>query len=374
MAYTTIDNGSAEFYAFLYTGTGNTGATLEKTFDGPVDIEPGQLWMAKRTAGGNMHNIVSNEYAGPDTFWLASDGGDLVRNDGILTTYNTDGFTLATQNQGGYYHNENNSQYICWAFKKTGASNATNTQGSIQSTVRASQAQGISYVAWAGTGSDGTLGHGLGARPKLIQMMPLDGPGDGNTQKPYWWDANTDGYGIACGLNDSSAAEENDINGLVTADISGEGTATLFSVKAQNSSSANVNASSLNYLAICHIDVQGFKKIGQYVGNGNADGTFVYCGFKPALIWVRPISRSGYTLGFDNARNPINTDSGEPIGMAGDGVRAYSDANTKIDILSNGFKWRTAGSNFNGNGETYAFCAFAEDPFVTSTGTPTTAR
>ena len=98
------------------------------------------------------------------------------------------------------------------------------------------------------------------------------------------------------------------------------------------------------------------------------NGNFVYCGFKPALIWVRPISRSGYTLGFDNARNPINNNSGEAIGMAGSSNRAYTDANTKIDILSNGFKWKTTGSNFNGSGETYAFCAFAEDPFVTSTG------
>jgi hypothetical protein len=374
MAYTTIDNSESELLCYLYTGTGDTGANRSLTFDGSVDLEPGQIWMAKRTSGGNMHNILETEYHGAGYHWLATSTTGLSGpNEGNCDSFDSNGITLDTTNQGSYYQNEDNSEYVVWAFKKTGASNTTNNDGSITSTVRANQAAGMSYVHWDGTGANGTIGHGLGKRPKLIQVFQ-DTNVSNHTLRPYWWDANTDGYSIRGQLNAAENVEENNLNGLVTADVSGEGTSSVFSVLEQSSSFNDVNNSSYSYLAICHTDVQGFKKIGEYIGNGNANGTFIYCGFKPALIWVRPIDRTGYTLGFDNVRNPFNADSGEPIGMHGASNAAYSDANTKIDILSNGFKWRTTGSNFNESGKKYAFCAFAENPFVTSTGIPTTAR
>ena len=375
MAYTAIDNGESEVLCYLYTGTGNTGANRSLTFDGSVDLEPGQIWMAKRsTSTANMHNILETEYHGAGYHWLATSSSGLSGpNAGNCDSFDSNGITLDTTNQGSYYQNENNIEYVVWAFKKTGASNTTNNDGTITSTVSANQAAGMSYVHWDGTGANGTIGHGLGKRPKLIQVFQ-DTNVNNHTQRPYWWDANTDGYSIRGALNDAANAEQNTNNGLVTADVSGEGTSSVFSVLEQNSSFNAVNKSGYSYLAICHTDVQGFKRIGQYIGNGNANGPFIYTGFKPALIWVRVMTRTGYTLGFDNARNPINQETGEIIGMQGASNTATSDANTKIDILSNGFKWRNSSTNFNSAGETYAFCAFAESPFVTSKGIPTTAR
>ena len=51
---------------------------------------------------------------------------------------------------------------------------------------------------------------------------------------------------------------------------------------------------------------------------------------------------------------------------------ASTDGN--LDFLSNGFKPRTADGGFNGSGSTYIYMAFAENPFVTSTQIPVTAR
>lgn len=378
MAYTTVDDSDSAYQNFLYTGSGNTGSTIPRTLNGDVDMKPGMIWMAKR-GSGNMQNIMENEILGPGYHWLQCDTGDSKGpNQGNCASFDTNGFTHSTVNQGSYYHNESGVPYVCWLFKETGVSSVSNTSGTITSSVRADTTHGISYVRWTGTGANGTIGHGLGKRPKLIQMVPIQvTANNGNTNKPWWWDANTDDYNISGQLNAAYLAELNtgsNLNGIVTADRSGEGTSSVFTVKQANSSYNNVNETGQDYLAICHSEVQGFKRIGEYLGNGSTDGQYVWCGFKPAVIWVRAISAQGYTLGFDSARNPYNKDTGLAIGMHGASNTEYSDANTKIDFLSNGFKWRQGSANFNASGVKYAFFAVAENPFVTSTGVPTTAR
>ena len=377
MAYTTIDNGEEKFLSYLYTGTGNTGANRSLTFNGSVDLKPGQIWMAKRsTSTANMHNILETEYHGAGYHWLATNSSGLSGpNQGNCDSFDSNGITLDTVNQGSYYHNENNIEYVVWAFAEIGTSAVSNTDGDITSQVIADQNVGMSYVRWSGNSTDQqTIGHGLGKRPRLIQVFQ-DTNVNNHTDRVYWWDANSWNHVIKNALNAASGTETDGANGRVGAfDGSSQGTSTHFTVFSGNSSYTATNQTGYNYLAICHTDVQGFKKIGKYYGNGSTDGTFVYCGFKPALIWVRAMNRTAYTLGFDNARNPVNDNTGEQIGMAGASNTAYSDANTRIDILSNGFKWRNAGSNFNQAGIRYAFFAVAENPFVTSTGIPTTAR
>ena len=49
--------------------------------------------------------------------------------------------------------------------------------------------------------------------------------------------------------------------------------------------------------------------------------------------------------------------------------------NNKIDFVSNGFKIRAGNeTTTNASGGVYIYLAFAENPFVTSTGIPATAR
>ena len=375
MAYTNIDNGEEKFLSYLYTGTGNTGSNRALTFNGSVDLKPGQIWMAKRsTTTANMHNILETEYHGAGYHWLATNSNGLTGpNEGNCDSFDSNGITLDTTNQGSYYHNENNIEYVVWAFAEIGGSPVTNTDGDITSSVLADQSVGMSYVHWSGNSTNNqTIGHGLGKRPRLIQVFHEPNV---HTDRPYWWDANSFNHVIRNRVNAAGNTESDSAFGRVGAfDDGSQGTSSIFTVFSGSSSYEATNQTGYDYLAICHTDVQGFKKIGDYIGNGSTNGTFVYCGFKPALIWIRPMNRTGYTLGFDNARNPDNRDSGEAIGMAGASNTAVSDANTKIDILSNGFKWRTTGSNFNESGIRYAFFAVAESPFTTSTGIPTTAR
>ena len=111
--------------------------------------------------------------------------------------------------------------------------------------------------------------------------------------------------------------------------------------------------------------------MGSYTGNGNADGTFVYTGFKPAWILIKRSSTAGNDWGlFDNKRLGFNVDNEELRPNTND----VEQTDDRLDILSNGFKIRLAGAGFNASGDTFIYMAFAENPFVTSTGVPATAR
>ena len=377
--YTTIDNSESAFQTFKYTGTGTTGSTLARTFDGSVNLKAGLFYQMRIESDGYATNIMECEYTGAGVHWLSSSGdakgssysGGTKEN---LESFDTNGFTHATTNQGSYYHNQDGDEYIVWAWSETGASNSTNNDGSITSTVRVHPTAGFSFVNWTGTSADGTIGHGLGERPKACWIYPIQvASNNGNTQRVWWWEANSDGYNINNGLNESSRVEANNTNGVVTAHSSGEGTSTVFTVKEGNSSYENVNHSSQNYMAICWKEVQGFSKFGSYIGNGDDNGTFVFCGFKPALVMIRAMDRAEGTFCYDNGRNPTNDDTSYIMGV-NDNQRHFADTNTRFDFLSNGFKLRDNGPARNTSGTKYGFCAWAENPFVTSTGIPTVAR
>ena len=375
MAYTTIDNSEEHFQILHYTGNGSTSSGISRTFSGSVDLKPGLTYHHKYSSN-NLYNqnIMENEYTGPGTHWLAS-SGDSVANDGITASFDTNGFTHATQNLGGYYHNQNGESYGVWAWSETGASNVTNTDGDITSTVRAHPTAGWSIVNWTGNSTDDqTIGHGLGKKPDAVWMYPIQvASNNGNTQRPQWWSANSANHNFNTGLNENDT-ESDSTNGRISARGSNNrGTSTIFTVRVGNSSYENVNHSSQNYMAIAWTSIQGFSKFGKYTGNGNANGVFVYTGFKPALIICKRVGGNTDFRCFDNKRDPINKDSGGSINFTSNTGPEIRDANTKIDFLSNGFKLRTSNAALNAI-EDYAYGAFAENPFVTSTGVPTLAR
>ena len=126
MANTDIDNGEEHFQILHYTGNGSTSSGITRTFDGSVNLKPGLMYHHKYAGGGNYHNIMENEYTGPDTLWLTS-SGDSVANEGTAASFDTNGFTHSTNNLATYYHNENGKSYGVWAWSETGVSNATNT-------------------------------------------------------------------------------------------------------------------------------------------------------------------------------------------------------------------------------------------------------
>jgi hypothetical protein len=136
--------------------------------------------------------------------------------------------------------------------------------------------------------------------------------------------------------------------------------------------SGGVNGSSANYIAYCFAEKKGYSKFSSYVGNGNSDGTFVYTGFKPALVIGKSTGRGEDWFMFDSTRSPTNVVDNY---LAPNTSYAESSTLTTFSFLSNGFKLRTSGSYSNFSGDTLIYMAFAENPFVTgASAIPTTAR
>jgi hypothetical protein len=204
------------------------------------------------------------------------------------------------------------------------------------------------------------VGHGLGVAPKMIICK-----GRSFSTSAHWLTYHEAmGNTSAMKLNLTSAKETTHYYWNNTSP-----TSSTFSLGA----GTEANTSSATFIAYCFAEKKGYSKFGSYTGNGNADGTFVYTGFKPAWIMVkRTDSANNWTIQ-DSTRDPENPvflyfsadDSDAEAGVIAEG---------QLDFLSNGFKLRQTYGSHNASGGTYIYMAFAENPFVTSTGIPTTAR
>ena len=360
MAYTTIDDPSAYFQVETYTGA---GANTSVTFSGNSDLKPDWLWLKNRSAGyahaafdsnRSLGSAVNAPFLEPNDTSAENSNQNWWNstNNGI----NTDGFQFGSVSE----HNLNNlgSEYVAWAWKANGGTTASNSNGSITSTVQANTDAGFSIVTYTGTGSAATVGHGLGVTPDMIIFKNRSGA---NVWATYHQSL---GNNLKLELNGTGAQDADGafMNGTLP-------TSSVFSVGA----SANTNTGSSNYVAYCFNNVQGYSKFGKYVGNGDANGPFVYTGFKPAFIMFKKSSDSGDNwMMYDNKRPGFNvTDQAlHPNSSAAE----YDNANANLDILSNGFKLRSSFGWVNQNTHTYIYMAFAENSFVTSTGIPTTAR
>jgi hypothetical protein len=335
MAYTDIDKPSDYFNTKLYTGNGGT-----QSISG-LDFAPDWVWIKDRDGGVAFHRLVDNVRGA--TKLLYSNGTNAEDTDATsLTSFNSDGFTLSSG--GGV--NASATNFASWNWKANGTGVA-NTDGTISSTVSANTTAGFSIVTFTGTTSNQSVGHGLGVTPVLFIVKSRS---SGN-----WWVYTTiiDGSLDFLSLNTTNAA------GNASQDAS---TSTVFY---QNQSNASV--------AYCFADVKGYSKFGSYKGNGNADGTFVYTGFKPAMIIAKQSSGGQSWQIHDTARDTFNLAT-RVLFPNNSSAEQNSSANGALDILSNGFKWRMADADQNGSGSTYIYMAFAENPFVTSTGVPATAR
>ena len=345
MAYTTIDKPTDYFNTVLFSGN-----ETARSITG-VGFQPDWVWIKDRSQSYNHHLFDSVRGA---TKRLKSDVADAEStNAQTLTAFGSDGFSLGTDNAT----NGNGSNVVSWNWL-AGGSASSNTDGDITSSVSANTTAGFSIVSYTGTGSTDTIGHGLGAKPSVILVKKRNGSANWymyhhkNTSAPE-----TD----FLTLNSTAATSDNANNWNDT-----EPASSVFSVGA----SGTTNPSSGTMIAYCFAEKKGYSKFGSYTGNGNADGPFIYTGFKPAWVLQKNISATqGWQLQ-DNKREGYNGDNDllQPHDSA-----AESGVN-RIDILSNGFKVITTDAGQNTSGATYIYMTFAESPFVTSTGIPTTAR
>jgi hypothetical protein len=354
MAYTNIDLPTDYFNTVLYTGNGTTDYAITG-----VGFQPDWLWIKER--GGTGSHILVDAVRGVSSsstpfIKTNSSGAEVSSNtNDFIKSLDSDGFTLGADS---YFTdvNKNSSTYASWNWKANGTG-VSNTQGSIASTVSANTTSGFSIVSYTGNATAGaTIGHSLGTTPSMIIAKRRSGIED--------WAVYHKSMGASKYINlNTTTAEQSSTsrwNGT-------EPTPFVFSVNTHES----VNASGDTYIAYCFAEKKGYSKFGSYTGNGSTDGTFVYTGFKPAYVMMKNASQSGKWLMMDTKRDVDNVCNHR---LFADVNSAESTAANMIDILSNGFKLRTSDTDHNASGDINIYMAFAENPFVTSTSIPTTAR
>jgi hypothetical protein len=353
MAYTTIDKPTDYFNTKLYTGT---GATHNIT---GVGFQPDWSWLKCRS---NLegHELYDSVRGVTKMLTSNSDSAESTQST-ALTSFDSDGFTLGSD----FEVNASGRTFVSWNWLAGGTA-SSNTDGSITSSVSANTTSGFSIVSYAGNSTAGaTVGHGLGSAIKFLWVKNRDDSGENHT---IWHQDIPNTNALFLNSTDASASYTTRWNSTTP-------TSSVFTVGTSN----GVNGSGKNYIAYCFAEKKGYSKFGSYTGNGNADGTFVYTGFKPAFIITKSSSTGGtyYNWGmWDTARSPSNVNNKILAANTSDDESNPSNlgANQNIDFLSNGFKHRSADVVNNQSGVTYIYMAFAESPFVTSSGIPTCAR
>ena len=340
----TIEDGSAHFQASLWSGN-SSSQTVNQS--GNSNFTPDKVWIKDRNFGniGNIFDAVRGSNKG-----LALDTGTEDTNaNGVTLGSGSIAFTGAGDTGD---INASSRTYVGWQWL-AGNSTASNSNGSITSTVSVNQTAGFSIVSWTGTEANATVGHGLGATPKWVIVRNRSGGG--------WY------------VGHASAG----FNYEVRLDETGNrsGSATLFNETAPTSSvfsvgtAAGTNGDGNNMIAYCWAEIPGFSKFGSYEGNNNADGTFIELGFKPALFITKNIDATGAWLMFDSAREPFNL---MDLPLEADDAKAEAaSGGREFDFLSNGVKAR-GNSSYANSAHTFIYMAFAEHPFAGST--PATAR
>jgi len=371
MAYTTIDNPADHFNTILFTGdiVDSDGTGHDQAVTG-VGFQPDWVWHKCRSHA-NQHiwaDSIRGQGGSPtQMLGLASqdNGPETTANtNGWIESLDSDGYTVTSGNDSSSKSNNagaNGRTYVGWCWKcSTAFSNdaSATSVGSIDSSGKINADAGIAIITWTGTGSAGTIAHGLAAVPKFIMVKNRT---DSSTDWYCYHPANGNTHSIL--LNSSGAkvgAYSDNWNNTSP-------TSTVFSVGSSNSTGGS---SSDNMIAYIFADVKGYSKVGSYTGNGNADGPFVYTGFKPAWVMFKPDASADWTI-VDNKRNTFNTVADKTIN-ANIGT-AEHDGSMDLDFLSNGFKIKNANTDNNHSG-TIIYMAFAESPFVNSNGIPNNTR
>jgi hypothetical protein len=349
MAYTTIDDGSAHFTTTLYTGNASTNAITNSANAG--DFQPDWVWLKSRNSA--THHRLYDSSRGALKNILSSAANTEATTANSLTSFDSNGFTLGSDDNS----NQNTKTFVAWQWKANGGTTSSNGDGNITSTVQANTTAGFSIVLFTGNATAGqTVGHGLGVKPEIIFAKNRS---NGNNWNVYAETVDNTGDNTLT-LN-GTGAKNNSFN--MWNDTAP--TSSVITLGDRN----ETNGSSHNMVFYCFNSVKGYSKFSSYTGNGNADGTFVYMGFKPAFILIKRDASESWIIS-DTTRDPFNKTTAEEYILANSSGAAA--AGLQYDFLSNGIKFR--GTSQNESGATYYYFAFAEHPFVSSKGVPVTAR
>ena len=332
--YTTVNDAGAYFKTVLYTGTGSSlGVT-------GVGFQPDFTWIKNRDA--TDFHVLTDAVRGVTKYIKSNDTTAETTNVESLKTFDSDGFTVGTQVEV----NTNTEGLVSWNWKADGA--GSSGSGSLTNTRSTNTTSGFSIIKYTSTQTtDSTIAHGLGSAPQCILIKQLGGT---NT-----WIVNnssqTNQYFI---LNTTASMAGFDWIGVDATNITLKPTWGEMNITG-------------DFICYAWKDIAGYSKFSSYEGNANADGAFVYTGFRPAFVICKTTSGGSWWM-FDNKREGYNFDN-DPLVAEDTTVEATTDM---IDLLSNGFKMRIATDP--NKTEPYIYMAWAESPFVNSKGAPTNAR
>ena len=349
MAYTTIDNGEEHFNTILYTGDGSADNDITG-----VGFAPDWVW-AKNRGAADAHWVLDSTRGA--TKGLYTNGTAAENTQNHLISFDSDGFSVGNQANG---LNTSSNNYVAWNWKANGGTTSSNSNGTITSTVQANTTAGFSIITYTGNFTNNqTIGHGLNQAPEALFIKNRD-------SSTSWVIYNK---GLNFPTKDLVYFNSNPSNDH---DPTFNDTAPSSSVITMGAYSFN-NKSGDSHVCYAFHSVKGYSKFGAYIGNGNADGPFVYTGFKPALL-ITKVDNSGNWFIVDNKRDTDNEVQEILFPNLSNAETTGSSGSNRFDFLSNGFKVRGNGSAINvGSNRTFYF-AFAEHPFVSSKGVPVTAR
>jgi len=323
------DNPTKQFNVVLFNGNGSSNAVTGLGF------QPDLIWGFTRSGSQDKRMVDStrggSERLHSNTANAASTGTV------VISAFGTDGFTA----NGGQFNNDNGKTCGAWCWKAAGGTTSSNSSGTITSTVQANTKGGFSIITYTGSGSNATIGHGLSAKPNFF--MVKDRARGGESWNVYHSSLGATKY---LTLDTDAVAETNSNRWNDT-----EPTDSLIGLGTND----NTNGSS-TYVCYAWHNVEGYSRFGKYTGNGNADGPFVYTGFRPRMIFVKLTGSAGNWWVEDTARNTFN-----PV----DKYIAWDQGTTEasgipVDFLSNGFKLRTSSGDFNSSGATIVYGAWGD--------------
>ena len=349
MSYSNIDKSTNFFNTKLYTGNGGTQSITG------VGFQPDWSWFKKRNNAADSSLIDAVRGVRKS---LTSNNAEAEYTETTgLASWDSDGFSF---DGAGYDHvNTNGDTFASWNWKAgTAVSGNTSGSGTYKTyTGSVNTTSGFSIIKYVGNGTAGhTIPHHLGtANIGSIFVKNLDSGSD------YWYS-----YHKPLGATKTLILNETD---AVDTNTMWNNTAPTSSVFTLGSSSGS-NTNNQNYIAYIFADIQGYCKTGSYTGNGNANGTFVYTGFKPAFVMVKKTSGTGNWEIMDNKRDTYNA----AITLLFPNLTNADATSYNTDFLSNGFKQRVTASSRNASGSTYIYMAFAEAPLVGTNNVPCTAR
>jgi hypothetical protein len=352
----TIDDGSEYFNTVLWTGNNSNPRTITG-----VGFQSDFAWTKCRT-NGSHHKLYDSSRGLNIANTLNSSGSDAEYSstNGGVSGSDSDGFIVNAGSSNDDAVNDSAFTYVAWQWKANAGSTSSNTDGDITTTVQANTTAGFSIATFTGNGLNAqTIGHGLSQPTELYIWKRRDSAAN--------WGVETtviDGTADFLSLNSTDAK----VNSGTAGQYLPTSTTQYISF-----AGAGLNSNGGTYVCYSFHSVEGFSKIGSYTGNSNADGTFVYLGFKPAWVMYKNASISTAGAGWhiwDNKRNTFNVVDNYLLAQSSNAEGNFDS----VDFTSNGFKLRVNDNGQNGSGNTIIYMAFAENPFVSSTGIPVTAR